>query len=150
MPGWVTAGFQDYAARIRGQCQVKLITVSPVKRVRKGDTKRLLQEEGQKLLASAPQGCHIVALDRSGEQRTSEQLACQLERWYAGGRDVAVLVGGPEGMSAQCLQCADEVWSLSALTFAHPVVRVMLAEQLYRAWSIVNRTPYHRGDDVQR
>jgi len=145
MPQWVEQGFNEYAKRIRGQCHLRLLSVAPLKRPRNADMTRLLRDEGNKLLAAVPDGCRLVALDRTGRQYTSEELALRLDYWFAHGQDVALLVGGPEGLSLECLERAEELWSLSALTFAHPVARVVLAEQLYRAWSIVNRAPYHRS-----
>ena len=91
-----------------------------------------------------PAGARVIALDRGGRQRDTEQLAVELKKRLAGGEDLALLIGGPEGLAPVCRQRADEVWSLSLLTLAHPLVRVVLAEQLYRAWSIVNNLPYHR------
>jgi len=86
----------------------------------------------------------VVALDRSGRELDTEALAARLEKQLGAGRDLALLIGGPEGLAPACLAAAEERWSLSRLTFAHPVVRVVLAEQLYRAWSIISRHPYHR------
>jgi len=87
----------------------------------------------------------VIALDVLGKSWSTEQLSGQLDQWLASGQDIVLLVGGPEGLSKACLQRADQKWSLSALTFPHPLVRVILAEQLFRAWSILSNHPYHRG-----
>ena len=97
------------------------------------------------MLAAIPAGSIVIALDVLGKSWSTEQLASQLDQWLASGQDVALLVGGPEGLSPACLQRADLKWSLSALTFPHPLVRIILAEQLFRAWSILSNHPYHRG-----
>lgn len=97
------------------------------------------------MLATVPKGARIVALDPKGKSHTTERLAQRLEQWMNSGTDIALLVGGPEGLSAECLQAADETWSLSPLTFPHPMVRVLLAESLYRAWSVMTNHPYHRA-----
>ena len=93
-----------------------------------------------------PAGARVIALERTGKDKSTDQLANAMENWMADGRDVVFLVGGPEGLSEDCLKRADETWSLSKMTFAHPLVRIVLAEQLYRAWSIIANLPYHRGD----
>jgi 23S rRNA (pseudouridine1915-N3)-methyltransferase len=97
------------------------------------------------MLASVPKNARVIALDVGGRTWSTEQLSDRLAGWLAEGRDLALLVGGPEGLADSCVRQAEERWSLSALTFPHPLVRVILAEQLYRAWSILKRHPYHRG-----
>ena len=114
------------------------------RRAKGADLKRIIEQEGARQLAAIPVGAHVIALDRGGRQRDTEQLAVELKKRLAGGQDLALFIGGPEGLAPACLKRADEVWSLSLLTLAHPLVRVVLAEQLYRAWSIVNNLPYHR------
>lgn len=97
------------------------------------------------MLASIPDRAHVVALDVLGRGWSTEGLAERLAGWTGEGRDVALLVGGPDGLAEPCLTRANERWSLSALTFPHMMVRVIVAEQLYRAWTITNRHPYHRA-----
>ncbi|HPY41824.1 MAG TPA: 23S rRNA (pseudouridine(1915)-N(3))-methyltransferase RlmH, partial [Thiolinea sp.] len=109
------------------------------------DLKRICELEGEKLLAAIPAGSLVIALDVLGKPWSTEQLSSQLDQWLASGQDVALLVGGPEGLSKACLQRSDQKWSLSALTFPHPLVRIIVAEQLFRAWSILSNHPYHRG-----
>jgi 23S rRNA (pseudouridine1915-N3)-methyltransferase len=88
----------------------------------------------------------VITLDVKGKPWSTEQLSQQLDSWMMSGRDVSLLVGGPEGLSPACLQRAEQSWSLSPLTFPHPLVRIVVAEQLFRAWSILTNHPYHRGD----
>jgi 23S rRNA (pseudouridine1915-N3)-methyltransferase len=145
MPQWVGDGYREYAARLTRQCGLQLIEVATQKRTKSSNPARVKELESNALLSAVPKKCLRVALERSGRDFTSEQFALRLQQWMGDGRDVALLVGGPDGLSAECLAQMDETWSLSALTFAHPLVRVIVAEQLYRAWSIINNLPYHRG-----
>jgi 23S rRNA (pseudouridine1915-N3)-methyltransferase len=144
MPAWVEAGYEEYAKRLPRECRLALREIPAGKRTKGADLKRLIEQEGARQLAAIPAGSRVVALDRIGRQLDTEQLAAELKKRLAGGQDLALLVGGPEGLAPACLERADDKWSLSVLTLAHPVVRVVLAEQLYRAWSIVNNRPYHR------
>jgi len=97
------------------------------------------------LLAALPDKVRVVALDENGKERTTREMSRQLARWQEEGRDVALLVGGADGLSEACRERADDIWSLSRLTFPHPLVRVIVAEQIYRAWSLLNNHPYHRA-----
>lgn len=144
MPAWIEAGYHEYAKRLPHECRLTLREIPAGRRTKGADLKRLIEQEGARQLAAIPAGCRVVALDRGGRQMDTEQLATELKKRLAGGQNLALLVGGPEGLAPQCLKRADDTWSLSALTLAHPVVRVVLAEQLYRAWSIVKGLPYHR------
>lgn len=144
MPAWVTDGYRDYARRVRGALRLELSEIAPGRRTKGADLTRIVCDEGERLLAAVPTGYRVVALERTGRTLESVELASILGAQLQRGESVALLVGGPEGLSPECLAAAQDRWSLSSLTFAHPVVRVMLAEQLYRAWSILNRLPYHR------
>ncbi|MEK7816442.1 MAG: 23S rRNA (pseudouridine(1915)-N(3))-methyltransferase RlmH [Pseudomonadota bacterium] len=144
MPAWVEAGYHEYAKRLPHECRLTLREIPAGRRTKGADLKRLIEQEGARQLAAIPAGCRVVALDRGGRQMDTEQLATELKKRLAGGQNLALLIGGPEGLAPQCLKRADDTWSLSALTLAHPVVRVVLAEQLYRTWSIVKGLPYHR------
>jgi 23S rRNA (pseudouridine1915-N3)-methyltransferase len=97
------------------------------------------------MLKAIPKGSQVLGMDVAGSTWSTERLSERLERWMADGRDIALLVGGPEGLAPDCLRRADARWSLSPLTLPHPLVRVVVAEQLYRAWSIMRNHPYHRG-----
>jgi 23S rRNA (pseudouridine1915-N3)-methyltransferase len=153
MPGWVDEGFAEYAKRLPPECALELVALDGgltgrrgrAGSVAEGEVPRLRREEGERLLAAVPAGSLLIALDPGGRAWTSEQLASRLSDWLAGGRDLALLVGGPNGLSDACLGRAEQRWSLSPLTLPHPLVRVVVAEQLYRAWSQLKGHPYHRG-----
>lgn len=145
MPAWVTAGYTEYARRLPHECSLQLVEVPVSKRRKSLPAARAMQEEGQLMLAAIPAGCLVVALDVTGKTWSTEVLAERLQQWMAGGRDVALLVGGPDGLAPECLESSDMTWSLSALTYPHALVRIILAEQLYRAWSINAGHPYHRS-----
>lgn len=144
MPDWVRQGYQEYAKRLPRECELVLKQITPEKRSRRGDLGKILAGEAERMLAALPAGAHKVALDAAGKAHTTPQLAEALRRWLESGRSVALLVGGPEGLAGPVKNAAQETWSLSPLTFPHPLVRVIVAEQLYRAWSLLNRHPYHR------
>ena len=145
MPAWVTAGYTEYARRLPHECSLHLVEIPVSKRRKSLPAARAMQEEGQLMLAAIPAGCLVIALDVTGKVWSTEGLAERLQQWMAGGRDVALLVGGPDGLAPECLAIADLRWSLSALTYPHALVRIVLAEQLYRAWSISVGHPYHRS-----
>ena len=144
MPVWVEEAYAEYAKRLPREFRLDLHEIPAGRRAKGADVARLLRAEGERQLAAVPAGAQIVALDRGGREFDTEALAARLEQQLAAGQDLALLVGGPEGLAPACLAAAHERWSLSRLTFAHPVVRVVLAEQLYRAWSIISHRPYHR------
>jgi 23S rRNA (pseudouridine1915-N3)-methyltransferase len=144
MPEWVRQGYHDYAKRLPRECELVLKEIPPEKRSKNSDIGKILTSEGDRILAAMPQGIHKVVLDVAGKAHTTAQLAQALQRWLDGGRSVALAVGGPEGLADGIKNNAHECWSLSPLTFPHPLVRIIVAEQLYRAWSLLNRHPYHR------
>ncbi len=144
MPGWVEAGYTEYARRLPRECRLVLHEIRGGRRTQGADLRRLIDQEGARQLDAIPAGARVVALDRTGKQLDTEDLANELKKRLAAGGDVAMLVGGPEGLAPACLERAHERWALSRMTLAHPVVRVVLAEQLYRAWSIIRNLPYHR------
>ncbi len=146
MPRWVDAAFKDYAKRMPAQCRVYLVEVPAAKRTRNADIERVLKEEGRRLLAAVPADAEVIALERRGKQKSTKKLAEALQAKLMQGKNLALLIGGPEGLAPECLKSAGEIWSLSELTLPHPLVRIMLVEQFYRAWSILNQLPYHRGD----
>lgn len=147
MPRWVAQGFEDYARRLPHELGLELRPVVAPRRARGRPAGRIRDEESRRLLAAVPPGARRVALDERGRPWSTAELAGQLRRWLADGRDVALLVGGPDGLAPGCLAGADDVWSLSRLTLPHMLVRVVLAEQLYRAWTILSGHPYHRDGD---
>lgn len=145
MPRWVADGFAEYAKRLSHDLPLDLIEIRPGPRGKGRDPARAIRTEGAALLASLPKATHVVALDGRGSTWSSADLAVQLARWRMGGHSVALLVGGPDGHAAEVLQRADQRWSLGPLTLPHMLVRLIVAEQLYRAMTILNGHPYHRG-----
>lgn len=150
MPRWVDEGYAEYARRMPAACRLELIELEPARRTAKGtrsaaDLEHIRADEGERLLRAIPAGCRVLALDEGGRCWSTAQLAGELTDWLGDGRDLALLVGGPDGLARSCLDRAEQRWSLSALTFPHPLVRVILAEQLYRAWTLVQGHPYHRA-----
>ena len=144
MPPWVTAGYQEYAKRLPAYMQLQLQELPLGFRGASADPAEAMQQEGDAMLAAIAQDDRVVALDVKGKAWSTEELAKQCADWQMDGRNVSLLVGGPNGLASSCLQRADQKWSLSPLTLPHPLVRVLLAEQLYRAWSILNNHPYHK------
>lgn len=145
MPEWVTAGYDEYAKRLPAGYALKLVEVSPEKRTKQADIKRIMEREGEKILEQIKPGNLVVALDVKGLAWSTEQLASALGTWHSENRNVDLLIGGPDGLSSACLQKAQLKLSLSALTLPHPLVRIVIAEQLYRAWTILQNHPYHRS-----
>ena len=144
MPDWVQTGIMEYLRRFPKDMPFELVEVPAGKRGKNADIKRILEKEGEMMLAATGKGNRIVTLDIPGQPWETPQLASQLERWKQDGRDVSLLIGGPEGLSPACKAAAEQSWSLSALTLPHPLVRVLVAESLYRAWSITANHPYPR------
>ncbi len=145
MPAWVSDGYRDYARRMPPECRLELTEIAPGKRSAKADVARILDAEGKRMLAALPSGCRVIALEVDGKSWDTRLLAKRLGEWLQAGQDIALLVGGPEGLSSACRERAELCWSLSPLTFPHPLVRVVLAEQLYRAWTLLSGHPYHRS-----
>jgi 23S rRNA (pseudouridine1915-N3)-methyltransferase len=144
MPGWVTAGYEEYAKRLPKECRLALREIAPIKRGKQVNPRQARFEEGQRLLGQIGHDDFVVALEVDGELWSTLELAAQLRSWLENGRSVALLVGGPDGLAEACAHRAERRWSLSRLTLPHPLVRVVIAEQLYRAWSIYCNHPYHR------
>lgn len=144
MPGWVEQGYEEYARRMPPECRLNLVEIPLAKRGKTSAVEQLKQQEGEKLLAAVPKNTALWALDSQGQSWSTEQLAGRLTEWLQGGQDVALLIGGPDGLSRDCLQQAGGRWSLSPLTLPHPLVRIIVAEQLYRAMSIIKHHPYHK------
>ncbi|WP_147651600.1 23S rRNA (pseudouridine(1915)-N(3))-methyltransferase RlmH [Vulcaniibacterium gelatinicum] len=144
-PAWVAEGFAEYRKRLSHWLPLELVEIEPGLRGKGRDPARAMQEEGQRVLAALPKGALVVALDGRGRAWSSEALAQRLEHWRAQGRDLAFLVGGPEGHAPEVLARADEHWSLGPLTLPHMLVRLLVAEQLYRAAALLANHPYHRG-----
>lgn len=144
MPAWVDEGFADYAKRLSGDISLELVEITAGKRSKGADLARLKEQEGEALLAALRPQERVIALDVLGRTLSTDDLADTLKDWQVDGRPAALLVGGPEGLSRAALERADEKWSLSRLTLPHPLVRIVVAEQFYRAWSLLKGHPYHR------
>lgn len=145
MPDWVREGFAEYAKRLSHWLPLELVEIEPGGRGKGRDPVRAMSEEGRRVLAALPKQGHVVVLDGSGKPWRSEQLAMRLQHWRTLGVDLTILIGGPEGHAQTVLDAAHESWSLGPLTLPHPVVRIVVAEQLYRAASLLAGHPYHRG-----
>ena len=145
MPDWVIKGYDEYAKRLKGDCQLKLLEIASGKRGKNADLVRIKKMEGDKILQAIRKGCFVVALEVTGKSWSTPTLAQQMDQWLHSGQDIALLVGGPEGLSEACVARADIKWSLSPLTLPHSLVRVLLSEQLYRAYTILKNHPYHRS-----
>lgn len=144
-PGWLAAGFDEFAGRIRHPLSLELHEIALGRR-RDGEAPdRAVADEGARLLKAVPRGARLVALDPAGSAWSTATLGTHLQGWLAEGRDVAFAIGGPDGLSRDVLERAEDRWSLGPATLPHMLVRVIVAEQLYRAWSILNNHPYHRG-----
>lgn len=145
MPNWVKTGYDEYAKRLPKECELVLKEIPLAQRTKNADTARAVREEGDQINAAIPANSHRVALEVAGKPWSTPDLAGALKRWQNGGKPVVLLVGGPDGLADSVKAKTAEFWSLSALTFPHPLVRIIVAEQLYRAWSILNNHPYHRA-----
>ncbi len=144
MPAWVEQGYQEYARRFPADMPLQLTEIAAGKRGKNADIKRILQKEGELTLAAIPKGNRVVTLEVTGAPWDTPKLAKTMQNWQMDGRDVSLLIGGPEGLAPECIKLSEQKWSLSSLTLPHPLVRVIVAESLYRAWSINNNHPYHR------
>lgn len=145
MPGWVEEAWTEYARRIPSNLGLSLAEIPLAKRGKNADTARLKSTESEALYKAMPDRARVIALDVKGQSWSTEKLAANLQRWMSDGRDVGFMIGGPDGISNDIMQKADTRWSLGPLTLPHPLVRVVLAEQLYRAWTITQNHPYHRA-----
>jgi 23S rRNA (pseudouridine1915-N3)-methyltransferase len=144
MPGWIEDGFGEYAKRMPPECRLLLKEIKPVERSGSRSAETVMAQERTKIETAIPRGSRIVALDERGKDLTTLQLSQLLTQWQQGGRDVTFVIGGADGLDAGFKQSADMLIRISSLTLPHGMVRVLLAEQLYRAWSITQNHPYHR------
>jgi 23S rRNA (pseudouridine1915-N3)-methyltransferase len=145
MPAWIESGYAEFAQRLPPECRLALKEIEPGARGKGRDPARAMAEEGERMQAALPKDVRVIALDESGHEWSSVELSRQLQGWLQGGRDVALLVGGADGLAPALKARAELSWSLSKLTLPHALVRVLVAEQLYRAWSILKNHPYHRA-----
>ncbi len=144
MPDWVNQGVDEYARRMPRELRMEWKELPLAARGKGTSPEQLKDREGEQILKAIPAGDRVIALDVRGKSLSTAQLAQQISDWQMSGDNYSLLIGGPDGLSEACLQRAERRWSLSDLTLPHPLVRVLLAEQLYRAWTITVNHPYHR------
>jgi 23S rRNA (pseudouridine1915-N3)-methyltransferase len=144
MPPWVSQGVDEYSKRMPRELKVEWKELPLAPRGKTSNPSQLKIKEGEQILRSIPAGDRVIALDVRGKSLSTGELAEQLSSWQMSGENYSLLIGGPDGLSDACLERAERRWSLSDLTLPHPLVRVLLAEQLYRAWTITVNHPYHR------
>ncbi|WP_018870641.1 MULTISPECIES: 23S rRNA (pseudouridine(1915)-N(3))-methyltransferase RlmH [unclassified Thioalkalivibrio] len=145
MPDWVASGFAEYRDRLPREWGFQLHALATPAGSKSMDATTRLRREGEALLKAVPEGARIITLDERGREVDTRGLAQRLAGWQDDGRDVALLIGGADGLDTTVRERAEWAWSLSPLTFPHMLVRVLVAEQLYRAWSLLNNHPYHRA-----
>ncbi len=145
MPAWVNDGVSEYTKRLPRDLVVEFHELPLAARSKNADIKRIIQKESDAMLAAVHDQDYVIALEVNGQSWSTEKLAANLENWQMNGRNVVLMIGGPDGLGEACRQRANQLWSLSALTLPHPIVRIVLAEQLYRAWTLTQNHPYHRA-----
>ncbi len=144
MPKWIEQGFENYQKRLPKDLVLELIEVPAAKRSKNKLVDKWKDQEAQQVFKYIEPSDQVIALDVKGKNWNTEQLAEELIVWKQSGSNVALLVGGPDGLATDCIQRSNKQWSLSALTMPHPIVRVIIAEAVYRAWSVTVNHPYHR------
>lgn len=144
MPAWVSEGFAEYSKRMPREARIELIEIKPEKRAGGKTTEQVHDAERSRIEAALPANCELIALDERGKDWSTLELAEQVKDWMRGGRDVALVIGGADGLHPEIKRRAGRLWSLSRLTLPHGMVRVVLAEQLYRAMTLIQNHPYHR------
>lgn len=144
MPDWVVKGSNDYAKRFNDGIQLKIIEIPLIRRSKATDLNRILEKESSLIKEALPNGAHLIALDIEGKSFSSEELATKITQLQQRTSHLCFIIGGPEGLSNDILTLCHERWSLSKLTLPHPLVRIIVLETLYRAWSIINNHPYHK------
>jgi 23S rRNA (pseudouridine1915-N3)-methyltransferase len=144
VPDWAQTAWDDYAKRLPSEIKLELKAIKTEPRTNNKNTAALMQAERERIEAAIPKGTRIVVLDERGKNTSTVQLAARLTEWQLGGTDVAIVIGGPDGLDPDFKKSANETLRLSDLTLPHAMVRVLLVEQLYRAWSVNAGHPYHR------
>lgn len=144
MPAWIETGFQEYAKRMPAECKLVLKEIKPVDRTSNKNAESVMAQERTRIEAVLPKGGRMIALDERGQDLTTMQMSQLLTQWQQQGGDVTFVIGGADGLDVELKKNADMLMRISSLTLPHGMVRVLLAEQLYRAWSITQNHPYHR------
>lgn len=144
MPEWIQTGFNEYKKRLSHEVCLELVEITPARRSKSSTVERHRQEEAQAILSALPEHDRIIALDETGKSQTTMKLSARLQDWIEQGENISLIIGGADGLHESIITTSSERWSLSDFTLPHALVRVILAEQLYRAWSILKNHPYHR------
>ncbi len=144
MPEWVNSGFSEFSKRMPPELQINLAEITPSVRNKTTPIEKNIKEEGKRIQSAIPSNSRLIVLDEKGKKFSSIELSKKMEEWFPQGQDIAIVIGGADGIDDRIKQQADETWSLSSFTLPHALVRVIVAEQLYRAWSILKGHPYHR------
>ncbi|MFA5703741.1 23S rRNA (pseudouridine(1915)-N(3))-methyltransferase RlmH [Advenella sp. RU8] len=145
MPAWVETAWEDYAKRMPADCAIELKEIKPEPRTTGKTPQQMMQAEARRIESAIPASALRIALDEHGKDLTTMDLSSRLDQWRSGGQDVAFLIGGPDGLDSELKKSCSGMIRLSSLTLPHPMVRIVLAEQLYRAWAILVNHPYHRA-----
>ncbi len=145
MPNWVESGVAEYKKRLPFDFSLSIIEIPLANRTKNSPIERAMEKEAQGILEATGKNDFIVALDVLGQNISTEIMAEKFSKIRDDGRNISLIIGGPDGLALSCLESADARWSLSAMTYPHPIVRVVLVEQIYRIWSILNNHPYHRS-----
>lgn len=144
MPGWINIGFMEYTKRLPQEYKLNLVEVPIIKRGKTSNLEQIKQKEAEAIFSAIPKNSLVIALDEHGQQWNTNELSNQLQKWRENWQQVSLIIGGPDGLAPICLEKANVKWSLSPLTLPHQMVRIIIAEQIYRAWSILAKHPYHR------
>jgi len=144
MPDWINSGYTEFSKRMPPELQINLIEITPSIRNKTTPIEKNIKEEGERIKSAIPTNSILIVLDEKGKNFSSIDLSRKMENWLPMGQDIALIIGGADGIDPEIKQQADEKWSLSSFTLPHALVRVVVAEQLYRAWSILKGHPYHR------
>ncbi len=144
MPDWITAGFNEYVKRMPREARIELLEIKPEPRSSGKTAAQIMAAEAQRILRAMPPDCLSIALDEHGAQSTTAQLAAQMQQWMSTGHDIAFIIGGADGLHESVKQSAQPSMALSRFTLPHAMARIILAEQLYRACSLMHNHPYHR------
>lgn len=144
MPKWVQQGYEEYAKRLPKELTPTLVELGIGHRGKGSSVEKAKSQEAENIIQAIPNGSAVIALDVLGKHLSTQTLSKKMSDWQMNGRDITLLIGGPDGIEASILKQASELWSLSDLTLPHPLVRVVLIEQLYRAWTILQNHPYHK------
>ena len=144
MPSWINAGFNEYSKRMPREAKIELLEIKPEPRTTGKSVTQIMEAEAQRIQAALPKDVVRIVLDERGTHWTTKQLTQHMQEWLSGGRDVAFIIGGADGLHESIRSSANQILALSAMVLPHGMVRVLLAEQLYRAHSLLHNHPYHR------